>query len=136
LGRRPHDIKDEAHRDATPLGDTGPPLNAEMFGDLLLFGHRLDLGIGELPRILDQAIDAQAVVYKPVLLERLELVGHRQRAVGPEMRRDVPFRILDRRTPRFGCPLEWADRDLSYILDQASMLDRKGWREQPRCDQD
>src|SRR6185312_15997121 len=86
LGRWPHDIEDAAHRDATPLGDAGPSLDAEMFRNLLLFRHRLEFGIGELSRILDQTIDAQPVVCKAALLERLEIVGHWQRAVGPVMR--------------------------------------------------
>src|SRR6185437_10755920 len=99
LAGRSHDVEDLAHRSSAPLGDAGPALDAEMLGDLLLLGHRLDLGIGELPRMLDQATDAQSVVDEAVLLERTELRGHRQRAVGPEMRRYVLFPVLDHRTP-------------------------------------
>src|SRR6185437_7296104 len=126
LARRPHDIQDAAHRNTAPLGDAGPALDAEMLGDLLLLGHRLDLGIGELLRMLDQATDAQSVVDEAVLLERLELVGHRQRAVDPVMRRYVPLPVLDHRTPRFGCPFEPADHDFADVLDQSGVLDRKG----------
>src|SRR6185437_3693494 len=104
LARWPHDIENVTHRNAAPLGDPGPALDAEVLGYLLLLGHRLDLGIGELPRMLDQAADAQSVVNEAVLLERSELRGPRQRAVGPEMRRYVPLPVLAHRTPRFGCP--------------------------------
>ena len=57
IGHWLHDIQDVTHGDATPLSNTGPPLNAEVLGDLLLLRHCLELGVGELARIRNQPAD-------------------------------------------------------------------------------
>jgi hypothetical protein len=38
VGERPDEIDDGRHRDAAPLGDSRPPLDAEVLGYLLVVG--------------------------------------------------------------------------------------------------
>ena len=68
-----HDIEDIAHRNAAPLGDPGPSLDAEMSGDLLLLRQGLEIGEGKIAGQLHQSTDAEAVLRKLIGDQRLEL---------------------------------------------------------------
>src|SRR6185312_7285948 len=59
-----HQVEDVAHGNATPFGDAGPALDAEMRRDLLLLGHRLEVSQGKLAGHLDETVDTEAVASK------------------------------------------------------------------------
>ena len=89
-------IDDRLHRDAAPLRDAGPALDAEVLRDLLVVGQRAQLREVELDGILDEAVDPQPVVGEVAVEERVVLVGVGVLAVVPEVRRDVCFAVLAR----------------------------------------
>ena len=67
-----------------------------MLGDLLVVGEGTQLSQVELDRVVDQAVDPQAVVGEVAFAQLLELVSRRVRAVVPEVRRDVLLGVLAR----------------------------------------
>jgi hypothetical protein len=62
LGLGPDEVEDRCHRHPAPPRHPGPSLDAEVLADLLVVGQRPDLGQAQLHRMLDQAVDAEAVV--------------------------------------------------------------------------
>jgi hypothetical protein len=68
LGRGPATIEERLNRDAAPLGDVRPALDAVMHGDLALLAELAELAERERERErpFDQAGDLEAVVREPV----------------------------------------------------------------------
>src|SRR5215510_54462 len=69
LGLRTDEIDDVLHRYTAPLRNSRPALNAVVLRDLLMLGHSLELGKGNLPRALHQAANLQLVVGKVTFLQ-------------------------------------------------------------------
>ena len=86
---RAHQVEDVAHRHAAPLGDTGPALDAEVLRDLLVVWQRPQLLEAELYRILDEAVDAEAIAREMAVEQRAVPRALWVLAVVPEIRRDV-----------------------------------------------
>src|ERR1700722_13833428 len=118
------------HGYATPLCDSGPSLNAEMRGNLLLLRHRLQLGIGEHPWCFDQATDPQPKTLKTSGDQRVEFGRIRHGAVWPEIRGNVLLGQLAVWVPPFGHSIERPHHDLADPLNEARMPNGE-WGGQP-----
>src|SRR5579864_3322193 len=90
-GLRPgfDDFQNAAHRNAAPLCNARPALDAKVTGYLFLFWHRFEFGESKNRRLLDQSVDAQSVIREIAAGQHLELSRTRHSAVWPEMGGDV-----------------------------------------------
>src|SRR3954463_13712576 len=90
----PNQIEHRLHRRPSPFRHPRPSLDAEVLGDLLVVRERVDLLYGQLDGVLHEAVDAKPILGETRVEDLPVFVGPRVRAVVPEVRRDVLFRIL------------------------------------------
>src|SRR5215469_1958026 len=102
-----------------------------MLGDLFLLGHRFQLREGKHLGIRHQATDLQRITDEVVSGEDVEGLGARQRAVGPEIRRDLRLAVLTVGIKRFDETFEPADEEAAGFLNQSRMPDRERRSQSP-----
>ena len=132
VGVRLDQIEDRRHRHPSPLGHAGPPLDAEVLGDLLVGRQGAQVLQTELDRMFDPPADLQPVVDEPAVGQGPVLSGVGVATVVPEVRRDVGLVVLaglgvDVSEPAF----ERADQGGPHALDHPGVAQRERGRGPP-----
>lgn len=95
LRQRSYQFSQPGHRQACPLGNHSPALNAMVHCNLLLFPHGLYLFQGKLCRVFNKSVHLEPEIHKIAGGQRLSFLRSRYLAIKPEERGYTLFRRPD-----------------------------------------